>query len=203
MSRIAARLFEMFFKARRDQVSDAAPGCCTRYRRPSRFASRTRQGMPCARSAPASFAMPAGSSQGFAMGGKIRSMENRVQGQGSGVKLKVYNILSSISFPGWSLCGTTYYSISGNSLVGSLRHKTTTAKQNGFLSIPPPFLLRSPFASIRSAFRPFFSYRENQEQSLLLSPALLRLCFFCAEPLGPHPGFVIRVQKTPGPRNAL
>ena len=41
---------------------------------PSRFASRTQQDMPWALSAPASFAMPAGSSQGFATGGKIGSM---------------------------------------------------------------------------------------------------------------------------------
>src|SRR3990172_3020232 len=94
MSWSAAILFERFLIARRVHVSDAVPGCCTRYRRPSRFASRTRQGIPCARSAPASFAMPAGGSQGFAMGGKIRSMENRVQGQGAGVKVKVFDILS-------------------------------------------------------------------------------------------------------------
>src|SRR3990172_11391076 len=61
---------------------------------PSMLASRTWQGILCARSAPASVAVPAGGSQGFAIGGKIRSMENRVQGQGARVKVKIYDILS-------------------------------------------------------------------------------------------------------------
>ena len=64
----------MFLTARRVQVSDAVCGCCRRYRRPSRFASRIAQETPCAFSAPESFAMPAGGSQGFATGGKMRSM---------------------------------------------------------------------------------------------------------------------------------
>src|ERR1039457_743752 len=65
---------ETFFAARRVQVSAASCGCASRWRRPSRLASSTRHGIPCACSVPESLAMPAGGSHGLATGGKISSM---------------------------------------------------------------------------------------------------------------------------------